>query len=248
MNSYFDPFYPAILIGIGLLSWVTAGQNRRIRWMLLSLVAMTWVYATPCVSIVVDRALQRAYLPGSQPSPDEAVAIVVLAGDGVTPNAYQTRAFLGVHTTVRLEKAYDIALRYPDLPIAVTGGYLYGAAPSITMAKMMRTWLLRRGIAEDRIIAEEAATSTYESALYVSEQVCAGGASILLVTEMVHIPRSAFAFAAQGCNPIPVPCSVLRSNDLNLYDFLPSGLGLRGTQAVVHEIGGLVWYWFSGKI
>lgn len=249
MNPYFDPLFPALLAGIALLAWRKTGESRRTRWVLLSLIATAWTYSSPWLSLTAARYLQQAYAADDTAlSSDGVAAIVVLAGDGITPNRYQERTLLGEHTLVRLEKAYDLAVKRPELGVIVSGGILFGAKPSITLAGMMRDWLIERAIPARRIVADESSANTYESARRVAQLACPQGEAIFLVTEAVHMPRSVAVFSAQGCRPIPVPCSLLRAEESNIYHFFPAGAGLARTQAIVHELGGLGWYWVSGKL
>ena len=202
MNSYFDPIFPALLISIALFTWWWTSDKRRARWVLLSLIAIAWVYASPWPSLAAARFLQEAYAPGdASPTADEAVAIVVLSGDGVTPNRYQERTLLGEHTLVRLEKAYDLAIERPALRVIVTGGLLFGADPSITLAGMMRSWLIERAVPADRIVGDGASTNTYESARTVASLVCSKGESIFLVTEALHMPASRWNRPCNCCAP-----------------------------------------------
>lgn len=249
MNSYFDPLFPALLAGIALLAWRRTGESRQARWALLLLTALAWIYSSPWLSLTAARYLQQAYATGDPAlSSDGVAAIVILAGDGVTPNRYQERTLLGEHTLVRLEKGYDLAVKRPELNVIVSGGMLFGAKPSITLGGMMRDWLIERTIPARRIVADESSTNTYESARRVAQLACGQGEAIFLVTETMHMPRSLAVFSAQGCRPIPVPCSLLHAEESNIYHFFPAGAGLAQTQAIVHELGGLGWYWVSGKL
>lgn len=249
MNPYFDPLFPALLAGIALLAWRRTGESRRARWVLFSLIVVAWTYSSPWPSLTAARYLQQVYAADDATLSSAGVAaIVVLSGDGITPNHYQQRTLLGEHTLVRLEKAYDLAIQRPELNVIVSGGVLFGANPSITLGGMMRDWLIERAIPAGRIVADDSSTSTYESARRVAQLACSQGEAIFLVTEAVHMPRAVAVFSAQGCRPTPVPCSSLRAEESNVYHFLPSGAGLARTQAIVHELGGLGWYWITGRL
>ena len=84
---------------------------------------------------------------------DEDVLIVLgagLDGEAVTPQLEN-----------RLEAAYAYHLRNPDAPVVVSGGQRDGEAISEALA--MERWLISRGVPADRILREEASTSTYEN-------------------------------------------------------------------------------------
>ena len=61
----------------------------------------------------------------------------------------------------RLEGARDYLMRYPDAVAIVSGGM--GPGETVTEAQAMHDWLVNEGIAEDRILLEEEATSTREN-------------------------------------------------------------------------------------
>lgn len=64
----------------------------------------------------------------------------------------------------RLDKAAEYSAKNPKAVIVVSGGQ--GPQENITEALAMERYLLDKGVAKERIIKEEAATSTYENFLY----------------------------------------------------------------------------------
>ena len=64
----------------------------------------------------------------------------------------------------RLEGALDYLERYPKSTVIVSGGM--GAGETVTEAQAMHDWLVKRGVAEERILLEPEATSTLENLEY----------------------------------------------------------------------------------
>ena len=64
----------------------------------------------------------------------------------------------------RLEAALDYLNAHPECVAVVSGGQ--GAGEDITEAEAMRAWLSRRGVAEERIVLEDKATTTAENLRY----------------------------------------------------------------------------------
>lgn len=63
----------------------------------------------------------------------------------------------------RLDKAYEYAMENPGAIIVVTGGQ--GPGEDVTEAFAMQRYLISRGIAENRILTEDASTNTKENML-----------------------------------------------------------------------------------
>lgn len=68
---------------------------------------------------------------------------------------------------VRLDAAADYLKQHPTAVCIVSGGQ--GADESCTEAAVMRTYLIRKGIAPERIYSEERSTSTYENIVFSQE-------------------------------------------------------------------------------
>ena len=122
---------------------------------------------------------------------DEDVLIVLgagLDGEAVTPQLEN-----------RLEAAYAYHLRNPDAPVVVSGGQRDGEAISEALA--MERWLISRGVPADRILREEASTSTYEiltNAKALLDERSARPCRVALVTSGYHVYRASRLAKAAG--------------------------------------------------
>ena len=114
--------------------------------------------------------LQWSHWPDPTPSPvfSDADALVILGGGDSN----------------RWQRGFDLAKASPTLPLIVTGdedhivGYLTG-----------------RGIPRERILHEEAATSTVENAKFTKPMLDKLGAKrVILVTNWFHAPRALAIF------------------------------------------------------
>jgi uncharacterized SAM-binding protein YcdF (DUF218 family) len=91
---------------------------------------------------------------------------------------------LGGGDPARLQRGYDMARAHPDLPVIVTGDDNY-----------IVEYLLARGIPRNRILHEQAATSTVENAKFTKPLLDKLGAKrVILVTNWFHVPRAAAIF------------------------------------------------------
>lgn len=90
----------------------------------------------------------------------------------------------------RLNAALTVLEKNPGAKCVVSGGQ--GPRESITEAEAMRRYLVARGIADERIICEEKATSTRENLLFSSEKIEERGITgdIVVVTNEFHQYRA----------------------------------------------------------
>ena len=113
----------------------------------------------------------------------------------------------------RLDKAYDLLVKYPDVPVVVTGGQ--GDDEVISEGEGMKRYLVSRGISEDRIIVEDRSTSTYENIKNAFEITDAMGLSrdVTIATSEFHLYRASLIARAQGAGKVT---SAPSFTDLNL--------------------------------
>ena len=89
---------------------------------------------------------------------EDAVIVLGAAVHGKTPSLTLKK---------RLDKAVEYHSQNPDAVIIVSGGQ--GAQEDITEAEAMQNYLINNGVTADKIIKEEAATSTYENFTFSKE-------------------------------------------------------------------------------
>lgn len=102
----------------------------------------------------------------------------------------------------RLDKAYDLLIKYPDVPVVVTGGQ--GDDEVISEGEGMKRYLVRRGISEERIIVEDKSTSTYENIKNAFEMTDKMGLSrdITIATSEYHMYRASLIAKSQGAGQV----------------------------------------------
>lgn len=122
---------------------------------------------------------------------DEDAVIVLgagIRGDRVTvPLAY------------RLNAAVEYHRKNPDAVIVVTGGQ--GFQETVTEAYAMEKYLLNKGVAPDKIIKEERATSTNENMRFSKELLdehFEGDYSVVVITNNFHIYRGVSIAKIEG--------------------------------------------------
>ncbi len=91
----------------------------------------------------------------------------------------------------RLDKAVAYHEKNPDALIIVTGGK--GLQEDVTEAYAMEKYLISKGVAKDKIIKEEMATSTEENMAFskeIADRLFEEDYSVLVITNRFHILRS----------------------------------------------------------
>ena len=69
----------------------------------------------------------------------------------------------------------------------------------------------------------------------------AGITTVLLVTDVNHMPRARADFIDQGLAVIPAPTEYYASTPLNYFSWLPNAGSLRRSAIAVHEWLGMIW-------
>ncbi|HWR61163.1 MAG TPA: YdcF family protein [Clostridia bacterium] len=119
----------------------------------------------------------------------------------------------------RLLKGIEYLERYPEADVIVTGGRGFGE--SITEAEAMERFLVSRGIAPERIIKEDRATSTMENFLFSRELLEKSGETdhkrITVITSDFHMLRSKLLARRAGFEPYGITCGTPISVRLNCY-------------------------------
>ncbi len=90
--------------------------------------------------------------------------------------------------TKRLDKGVEFLKKNPHVTVIVSGGQ--GIGETISEAAAMKKYLIRNGIAEDRIILEEKSTSSIENLLFskqlLDEMDTIQSYKVIIITSDVH--------------------------------------------------------------
>ena len=141
-----------------------------------------------------DMILYPAVLPDGLPQND-TLCIVVL-GYALNADGSMKNELIG-----RLETALASAKKYPNAYIVCTGGGTAKDNKSRTEAGEMSKWLLKKGIAKERIIVEDQSFSTVANAINTCK-ILANEFPLVthlaIITSDYHLPRSCLLFHAQA--------------------------------------------------
>jgi uncharacterized SAM-binding protein YcdF (DUF218 family) len=136
-------------------------------------------------------------LYGGQDTADYTEETVIVLGCGIRG----TRVSVGL--AKRLNKAYEYHEKNPEAMIIVSGGQ--GPQEDIPEALAMKTYLVEKGIPEEKIIMEDKSTSTITNFRYSREIMEKEGMSldsVVFVTNAYHIYRAASYSVDEGFEDI----------------------------------------------
>ena len=213
--------------------WLAAGSL--VAFALLSLNVVAYALVQPFENRwpPLDPAITKRLAP--EP------AVIVVLGGGRTLGAleYRERETLSAASSRRTIYAAQLSERM-GLPVAVSGGKPGGGV--LGEAELMKN-LLENGLRRTVMLVENASFDTRQNALYTAKALARWNIrTVVLVTDVTHMPRAARAFEAAGLKVVPAPVNFLASAPLQVTDFMPSMGGLELSRNVLRELVGALWY------
>lgn len=187
-------FLIALLAVLGLFLVLT-GRLPRLRQAAVCLSIFFWLFFT--VFLVFEAVIFSA----GRKAPESDARYVIILGAQVRGEAPT------LVLDARIKAAAEYLLEHPEAVAVASGGQ--GSGESITEAEAIKRGLMRRGIAEERILLEERSTSTAENLKFSAEVIAAyetaaaalsGGLpegntgfpeKVVLVTNDFHVYRAA---------------------------------------------------------
>lgn len=211
---------------LALVAAVTHGRRSLPRSLAIGLVwyaGIAFVSAPAVVNPLVG-ALERKVAPGECAA---GTPLIVLGGgvSGRQPDVSRFEA-MSPATLTRLSAAARLALR-DDAVLIVSGG----AIGLVSEADFMADFLVRLGLAPERIVREARALSTAENAeriaaLLAGADASAGSSIPRLVTSALHMPRAVASFQAVGMSVCPVPVDRQAIDDVPRWALWPQTTAL----------------------
>ncbi len=110
-----------------------------------------------------------------------------------------------LYLRLRLERAVLLLKEYPAMPVVVSGWQ--ASDEEVSEAQAMKDYLIRQGIADDRILEEPMGYDTIRNFEYSAEVLKTQGLSkdVIIVTNNFHSFRSMTIARALGLKPVSAP-------------------------------------------
>ncbi|MDQ6997865.1 MAG: YdcF family protein [Mariprofundus sp.] len=234
-----------LLAALGLLFLKFRGGKELV---IISL-TLLWILSTEPVRDVLISPLETRYAAlKTDPTTLRQLAkehtAIILLGAGIYENApeFGGRNALDNHALMRTIYAADLE-KTTALDIYTTGGHgISGKLES--EGKVMQRWLIKLGVAPEKIFSENAAKTTWENAIHIQQILQKKNIKkIILVTTAWHMPRAVHVFKSQGLSVIPAPCAYVETKGTyNVLSFLPQAHVLADSSDALHEYMGILWY------
>lgn len=220
---------PGVFSGTFLLFGLLLLLLKRKRWGRFFLILATFCYflfsSTPFANLLIG-SLEGRNPPLKENQLSRADRVVLLLGGGESNVLRAAEALRLFH------------LKEGDLEIVVSGRDPLDSSDQ--SGRVLKNFLVERGLPSERIRVEEGSRNTFENARetrhFVREE------PFFLVTSAYHMPRSEETFRSLGMSPIPAPTDFKQRKCCNVLDFFPSASNLLNSDRALHEYFGL-WYY-----
>lgn len=120
---------------------------------------------------------------GCEPKADGTNTYAIILGAKVKGNGVPSLAL-----KYRLDAAVEYLKQYPHVQVIVSGGQ--GKDEPISEASFMYTYLVEAGIKENRILQEDASTSTYENLQFSKELLPEDETAVTIISSDFHLARA----------------------------------------------------------
>lgn len=232
---------PASLVLLALAGGLLSARRRKTGLAIIWLAGIALlVLSTQAGSQWLVGPLEARSLPLRDPLQSGAQAIVVLGG-GRSFDAPDDsgRDQPSAATLMRLRHAARLQ-RLTGLPVLVSGGSPDGAGES-EAAVMARS--MKEDFGLDARWLEPASNNTRDNARLAAALLGPQHIGrILLVSDAMHMPRAASAFAAAGFEVVPAPTAFRARQAIDIASFIPRARELEDSSYAIHEWIGLLWY------
>jgi uncharacterized SAM-binding protein YcdF (DUF218 family) len=241
---------PSNLIALLGVAGLCLLLRRRLRAGLLLLVASTALLAiagfSPLGNVLLLTLTERFPQWQSAEAPDG----IIILGGAIDSEASAARDSVELDASAeRILTMLRLARRYSRARIVFSGGSGNLFLGSVSEAPIAAELLDEFGVERDRVVLEEASRTTAENATRLRAMLAPKpGEHWLLVTSAFHMPRAIGAFRKAGFDveAYPVDWRTRGWVDARVpFDRLSSGLAR--TDVALHEWGGLVIYWLTGR-
>jgi uncharacterized SAM-binding protein YcdF (DUF218 family) len=227
-------------LGVALLLWFASWWFKRKSLSGVGVVLLVCC-ASPWFANWTTKAVEGAYVWSPPTAAPKVDAVVVLSGM-LTSRLLDQQTHWEWGDADRFWGGVELwqAQRAPIL--VFTGGHLPWSMSTETEGQALKSWAVRLGLPEDKVLVSGHAMNTADESHQV-RQLLPKANRIVLVTSAFHMPRSVALFERQGFQVHPWPVDFHQSDDrLTPMDFVPNARDLERTSRMWREVLGR-WYY-----
>jgi uncharacterized SAM-binding protein YcdF (DUF218 family) len=237
---------------IGVLLAYGPRQARRIGIPLLAALALGyWIASVPIVGdALATRFHARDAGQVTLTDISGAKAIVVL-GAGIRTSYKAGGHVVPIPDPQTIYNAIEAARIYhllaDSVPVIASGGKQPNRSDEEVESLILKEWLVRGGVPEDRILLESGSRNTREQAKLVAPLLKANQwERFVLVTPAVQGPRAAAVFRLEGVDPISAAAPFSSDTQPAAARWLPALGSLRVTERATYDYLAWAYYWMRG--
>ena len=221
---------------------------------LIDLILVGWLPTSEIFLRTLENAVPKVDV--TQISPNNIGGILILGGAIEGGEIAVDRGEISIYSSAeRVTKAFELIRQYPDLPFIFSGFSGRLSPKGMSEADAFKQLIAEQGLLDRMAHYENQSRNTYENVMYIKPiagefgKKRSDGAPLpwLLITSASHMYRSVKIFQRQGIEVIPVPVDYQTANRLKWTSFDLKD-GIENWHKVIHELIGLIAYWFTGKI
>jgi len=229
-----------LLATLGVVFW----KQRWGRALVVVVLLAFWGLSTEPVRDALSKPLEFKYSALQLNNTAFKHSAIVLLGGGIYANApeYGGSDELGSYAMMRTLYAAYVA-KQTGVNVYATGGKPLAQGDDAE-GDVMRRWLIRLGVPENKVFAEAYANNTWQNAIYMKKLLAEKGIDhIILVTSAWHIPRSVWCFESQNLHVTAAPTDYMTSQQgYDLRSYVPRWTVFSDSGQALHEYLGLLWY------
>ena len=235
------------VVAAGMLA-LLLGRRKVAAWLLYPASMALLVISLLPVGACLLLPLENRFPPPAEP-PEDVDGIMVLGG-GIDLGVSRRRGMATFRDTgERFITLVELARRYPKARVAFSGGRGWLADADLTEADVMREFLEKHGLDDQRVIFERRARNTYENALLAKALAMpAPSERWLLVTSAFHMPRAVGVFRQVGWSVIPYPVDYRTSGEIGFFQVPNVARRWAEFDQGIRSWIGLLAYWLTGRI
>lgn len=214
------------------------------KWSIVFLATIIlFLFSLPITSNQLIKFVESGSLQVTPEKSDEKQAIVVLSGYLSIIDTPQGKQFQW-GSADRFFKGVELAASHNSSFLVFTNEQLPWNTdfPDIGQFLINQSEVL--GIKKNRILITTPVLNTQDEAIAVAKLGSERGFNkVILVTSAFHMQRAQFLFEKAGLSVTPYPTDFrYHAKELNILDFLPSAIGLAGTEFAIRELIGRIYY------
>jgi len=214
------------------------------KWSIVFLATIIlFIFSLPITANQLVKFIESGNQQVAPEKSDEKQAIVVLSGYLSIISTPQGKKFQW-ESADRFFKGIELASRNSSSFLIFTNEQLPWNTNPPDIGRFLINQSEMLGVQENRILITTPVQNTQDEAIAVAKLGAERGFNkVILVTSAFHMQRAKFLFEKAGLSVTPYPTDFRsHAKELNILDFLPSAIGLAGSEFAIRELIGRIYY------